>query len=74
MSPEEVAELACQAVLDARLYVLTSDSFDDAIHERMGAILERRNPQFATLLALSRRDVGERERRAPMPNSPSTEV
>ncbi|NMF96344.1 SDR family NAD(P)-dependent oxidoreductase [Aromatoleum toluolicum] len=61
MSPEEVAEIACQAVLDDRLYVLTTDSFDDAIRERMEAILERRNPQFATLLALSRRDVGERE-------------
>ena len=61
MSPEAVAEIACQAVLDDRLYVLTTDSFDDAIRERMGAILERRNPQFATLLALSRRDVGERE-------------
>lgn len=61
MSPEEVAEMAWQAVLDDRLYVLTTDSFDDAIRERMEAILERRNPQFATLLALSRRDVGERE-------------
>lgn len=61
MSPEAVAEVACQAVLDDRLYVLTTDNFDDAIRERMKAILERRNPQFATLLALSRRDVGERE-------------
>ena len=59
MSPEAVAEIGFQAVLDDRLYVLTTDSFDDAIRERIGAILERRNPQFATLLALSRRDVGE---------------
>ncbi|MCC4114875.1 SDR family NAD(P)-dependent oxidoreductase [Aromatoleum toluclasticum] len=72
MSPEEVAELACQAVLDERLYVLTTDSFDDAIRERMTAILERRNPAFATLLALSRRDVGERGRPSTAATSPTT--
>lgn len=62
MSPDEVAEIACQAVLEDRLYVFTADSFDDAIRERMAAILDRRNPKFAPLLALSRRDVGDRER------------
>ncbi|NMG73700.1 SDR family NAD(P)-dependent oxidoreductase [Aromatoleum diolicum] len=61
MSPEEVADIACQAVLDDRLYVLTTGSFDDAIRDRMEAILARRNPEFATLLALSKRDVGSRE-------------
>lgn len=61
MSPGEVAEIACQAVLNERLYVLTTDSFDDAIRERMEAILERRDPLFTPLLTLSRRDVGDRE-------------
>ncbi|AYH45052.1 SDR family NAD(P)-dependent oxidoreductase [Azoarcus sp. DN11] len=72
MSPEEVADIAWRAVLDNRLYALTTDSFDDAIRERMAAILDRRNPEFATLLALSRRDVGERGRPSPAATSPTT--
>lgn len=73
MSPEEVAEMACQAVLDERLYVLTTDSFDDAIRERMEAILERRDPQFPDLLALSRRDVDQPEpvQREPVKQEPA---
>jgi hypothetical protein len=51
-----------RAVLDNQLYLLTTDSFDGSIRDRLDAILERRNPDFASLLELSRRDVGERER------------
>jgi NAD(P)-dependent dehydrogenase (short-subunit alcohol dehydrogenase family) len=62
ISPDEVAELVHRAVLDDQLYLLTTDSFDGSIRDRLDAILERRNPDFASLLELSRRDVGERER------------
>lgn len=61
ISPEAVAELVHGAVLDNRLYVLTTESFDASIRDRLEAILERRNPDFASLLELSRRDVAERE-------------
>lgn len=57
LSPEAVAEQAHEAVLENRLYVLTSDVFDAAIRDRMQAILERRNPVFPSLVELSRRDV-----------------
>ena len=63
ISPEEVAELVYRAVLDNQLYLLTTDSFDESIRDRLDAILERRNPDFASLLELSRRDVAEREAR-----------
>lgn len=61
VAPEEVADIAYQAVLDNRLYAITTNSFDEAIRARMEAILDRRNPHFETLLALSQREVGERE-------------
>lgn len=64
MAPEEVAEHAYQAVLENRLYVIPTDSFDTAIRDRMEAILYRHNPEFASLLELSRRDVRDREQRA----------
>ncbi|HEU0199892.1 MAG TPA: SDR family NAD(P)-dependent oxidoreductase [Burkholderiaceae bacterium] len=60
-SPEEVAEQVYQAVLSNQLYVLTTANFDGAIRERTQAILDRRNPSFASLLDLSKRDVRERE-------------
>lgn len=62
ISPDEVAQLVHRAVLDNQLYLLTTDSFDESIRDRLDAILERRNPDFASLLELSRRDVGERAR------------
>ena len=48
-------------MLDNQLYVLTTDSFDGAVRERMAAILARRNPDFASLLQLSTREAAERE-------------
>lgn len=56
MQPDQVAEQVLQAVRDERLYAITTTAFDDAIRERMDAILHRRNPKFQNLLALSRRD------------------
>lgn len=57
LAPEAVAEQALQAVLDNQFYLLTSDQFDQPIRDRSDALLARRNPQFASLLELSKRDV-----------------
>jgi NAD(P)-dependent dehydrogenase (short-subunit alcohol dehydrogenase family) len=56
IGPDAVAEQVLQAVLDNRLYLLTTDVFDEAIHERLDAVLARRNPHFKSLLSLSQRD------------------
>lgn len=56
MQPDEVARQVFQAVRDDKLYAITTTAFDDAIRERMDAILQRRNPKFPDLLTLSRRD------------------
>ena len=56
MKPEQVAEQVLQAIRTRQLYAVTTSAFDDAVRERMEAILERRNPQFADLLTLSKRD------------------
>lgn len=56
MKPDQVAEQVFQAIRDRKLYAVTTSAFDDAIRERMDAILERRNPNFADLLTLSKRD------------------
>jgi hypothetical protein len=44
------------AIRDERLYLLTTDAFDDAIRDRMECILARRNPVFPDVLALSQKD------------------
>jgi NAD(P)-dependent dehydrogenase (short-subunit alcohol dehydrogenase family) len=56
-SPAEVAEQVFEAVLNNQLYVLTSTNFDEAIRDRTEAVLARRNPDFASLLELSKRDL-----------------
>lgn len=56
MQPDEVAEQVVKAVRARQLYAITTTAFDDAIRERMDAILGRRNPRFANLMTLSRRD------------------
>jgi len=56
MQPDQVAEQVLQAIRDERFYAITTTAFDDAIRERMDAILQRRNPEFHDLLTLSRRD------------------
>lgn len=57
ISPETVAEQVFDAVRENTLYALTTTNFDSQIRERMEAILERRAPQFASLLELSKRDI-----------------
>lgn len=58
ISPEAVADMAFEAITKNQLYLLTTDQFDGEIRERADAILERRNPKFASLLELSKRDAG----------------
>jgi NAD(P)-dependent dehydrogenase (short-subunit alcohol dehydrogenase family) len=56
MQPDQVAEQVLQAIRDEELYAITTTAFDDAIRERMDAILQRRNPNYPDLLTLSKRD------------------
>jgi short-subunit dehydrogenase len=56
LSPDAVAEQTFEAVRENRLYQFTTGSFDDAIRERADAILARRNPSFADVLTMSKRD------------------
>jgi NAD(P)-dependent dehydrogenase (short-subunit alcohol dehydrogenase family) len=56
MRPQQVAEMVLQAIRGRQFYVVTTPAFDGAIRERMEAILERRNPRFPDLLALSKLD------------------
>lgn len=57
ISPADVAEQVIAAVRNNQLYALTTTSFDDAIRDRLDAVLARRNPSFPSLLELSKRDV-----------------
>jgi NAD(P)-dependent dehydrogenase (short-subunit alcohol dehydrogenase family) len=56
LQPEAVAEQTFEAIRENRLYQFTTTSFDDAIRDRAAAILARRNPVFADLLSMSKRD------------------
>jgi NAD(P)-dependent dehydrogenase (short-subunit alcohol dehydrogenase family) len=56
MQPEQVAEQVLHAIRNDDLYAITTTAFDDAVRERMDAILERRNPNYPDLLTLSKRD------------------
>jgi short-subunit dehydrogenase len=56
LAPEDVAEQTFEAIRDNRLYQITTSTFDAAVRERMTAILERRNPEFPSVLELSRAD------------------
>ncbi len=57
LKPEQVAEQTFEAIRDNRLYQFTTTAFDTPIRERAEAILARRNPTFADLLTLSKRDL-----------------
>lgn len=57
ISPAEVADMVFAAVCENQFYVLTTNTFDKEIGHRMQAILERRNPDFSSLLELSKRDL-----------------
>lgn len=60
ISPETVAEMVFDAMERRQFYLLTSDNYDNSIRERAEAMLARRNPQFESLLALSKVDIDEK--------------
>jgi len=55
---EEAADLAIEAVLEGRFYVFTTEAFDPAIRRRAEDILARAQPQFESIVAMSRKDSG----------------
>jgi len=57
-SPEAVAAQAFEGIRQDRLYVFTSERFDEPIRARTEAILSRTNPTFESLLSLSKDDAG----------------
>lgn len=57
-SAAEVAAQAFEGIRHDRLYVFTSDRFDEPIRARADAILARQNPEFESLLSLSKSDAG----------------
>lgn len=57
-SPEEVAALAFDGIRNDRFYVFTTTRFDEPIRARADAILARSNPEFESLLSLSKGDAG----------------
>lgn len=61
-SAEEVAALAFDGIRDDRFYVFTSDHFDAPIAARTEAILARANPEFESLLSLSKGDARLKEK------------
>ncbi|MGW6659596.1 SDR family NAD(P)-dependent oxidoreductase [Rhodococcus sp. NPDC055024] len=54
MSPESVADMLVDAVENRTLYVLTSNSYDDAIRYRTDCILNRQNPTFDDIRSLNK--------------------
>jgi len=61
-SADDVAAQAFEGICDDQLYVFTSDRFDEPIAKRADAILARRNPEFESLLSLSKGDAGLKEK------------
>lgn len=56
LQPDDVAAIAFDAIVQNRFYAFTTDSYDAEIAKRTAAILERRNPQFASLKSLTTAD------------------
>ncbi|WP_068085037.1 SDR family NAD(P)-dependent oxidoreductase [Novosphingobium rosa] len=61
LTPAEAARITFEGIRENRFYVFTSDRFDGAIRRRTEAILARSNPEFESLLALTKGDVGMTE-------------
>ncbi|MEG8029915.1 SDR family NAD(P)-dependent oxidoreductase [Sphingomonas aerolata] len=55
---EETADLAIDAVIEGHFYVFTTEAFDAAIRRRCTDIVERADPQFESIVAMSRKDSG----------------
>jgi NAD(P)-dependent dehydrogenase (short-subunit alcohol dehydrogenase family) len=63
-TPDAVAAQAFEGIRNDKLYVFTSDRFDQPIRARSEAILSRTNPNFESLLSLSKDDAGMTDRKA----------
>ncbi len=61
-SADEVAALTFDGIRNDQFYVFTTTRFDEPIRARTDAILSRRNPEFESLLALSKEDAGITEK------------
>lgn len=61
ISPETVADMVFDAMERRQFYLLTSDNYDNSIRERADAMLARRNPEFESLLALSKVDIDDKD-------------
>lgn len=61
ITPEAVADMVFAAMERRQFYLLTSDNYDNSIRERADAMLARRNPEFESLLALSKVDIDEKD-------------
>ncbi len=61
-SPEAVAAQAFEGIREDCLYVFTTTRFDKPIRARADAILSRTNPEFESLLSLSKGDAGMAEK------------
>ncbi|EEA04480.1 short-chain dehydrogenase/reductase SDR [Burkholderia sp. H160] len=64
LSPAEAAGIVVDAIRANQLYAITTTAFDEAIKERHTAIQNRENPQFATLLEMTKRDIRSGEMKA----------
>ena len=63
MQAAEVADQVFEAVRNNQFYALTTRGYDDAIRDRMEAVLKRSNPDFAGLLEMTKRDVNQKLRK-----------
>lgn len=61
ITPEAVADMVLDAMDRRQFYLLTSDNYDNSIRERADAMLARRNPEFESLLALSKVDINDKD-------------
>ncbi|WP_187972555.1 SDR family NAD(P)-dependent oxidoreductase [Aquibium microcysteis] len=60
MEPAEVADMVVRAIRLRIFYVVTTRAFDRGVRERMESILDRRNPDFTEILAMSKEDADGR--------------
>lgn len=56
LGPEEVADMAFDAIAEGQLYAFTTTGFDHAIEQRARDILSRSNPRFESIVEMSRKD------------------
>ena len=56
LQPDDVAKIAFDAIVEDQFYTLTSSAYDEEIAKRTAPILDRRNPEFASLKSLTTAD------------------